>query len=92
MSGSSSVWLNARFGSECYAGSNPVCPTIIIRKKRTTIMSASEQNKYGEGIWKCKPCNWFIYPSALKFQETIGTQSYPWRCPECKRLLTEEEK
>ena len=47
------------------------------------------ENKYGENIWKCKNCNWFIYPEALKFQENLGIQSHPWRCPECKRILEE---
>jgi len=49
----------------------------------------SDENKYGDNTWECKPCNWFIYPGALKFQESLGTQTHPWRCPECGRLLQE---
>ncbi len=51
--------------------------------------SVTKENKYGYHIWNCKPCNWFIYPGALKFQESLGIQSFPWRCPECNGILEE---
>jgi hypothetical protein len=38
-------------------------------------------------IWICKPCTWFIYEDALKFQEKLGIQKHPWTCPECKNEL-----
>jgi len=41
--------------------------------------------------WICEPCDWFITPSALQWQVSLGLQEWPWRCPECKNILIEEE-
>lgn len=46
---------------------------------------------YGKKPWLCKPCNWFIYPGALEWQEKLGLQEWPWTCPECKGTLVQED-
>jgi ribosomal protein L37AE/L43A len=47
---------------------------------------------FGTDDWECKHCNWFITQSALQWQASIGIQTWPWSCPECKRALTERER
>jgi len=51
-----------------------------------------EDLDFGDNCWICKPCNWFIYPDAIKFQVALGIMDVPFKCPECKGLLEREEK
>lgn len=50
----------------------------------------TDEEKYGKNVWICEDCGWFIYPSALKLQETLGNQTYPWHCIGCFGRLKEK--
>ena len=44
-------------------------------------------------VWECKPCDWFIYGSALNQHVAWGIQEEGnFKCPECKGQLVKKEE